>query len=109
MSKNEDLIYDEDDAVKFILKNLPADAKEKYTEEDVNYVLDVVYEFYEKKGYLDENSSDEVEVDEQEVLDFVLKCVKEDDMKNLDAIGVEYILDGEFEYCKSIGIFTDED
>jgi hypothetical protein len=109
MSEKDELIYDEDDAVKFILKNLPAEVKGKYDQEDVNYVLDVVYEFYDKKGYLDEDSEEQVEVDEDEILAFVLKCAKEDDMKKLDEEAIQYILDGEFAYCKSIGIFTDED
>ncbi len=109
MSTQDELFYDEDDAVKFILNNFPAEVKGKYDENDINYVLDVVYEFYEKKGYLDEDSAEEVEVDEEEVLEFVLKCAKEDDMKKLDEQAVQYILDGEFGYCKSIGIFTDEE
>jgi hypothetical protein len=109
MATNEELFYDDDDAVKFIIKNFPAEVKGKYDEDDINYVLDVVYEFYEKKGYLDEDSAEEVEVDEEEVLEFVLKCAKEDDMKKLDETAIKYILDGEFEYCKSIGIFTDEE
>lgn len=109
MSKGEELIYDEDDAVKFILKNLPSDVKGKYDEDDVNYILDVVYEFYDKKGYFDEDSDEEVEIDEDEVLKFAVKCAKEDDMKKLDETAIKYILDGEFEYCKSIGIFNDEE
>lgn len=109
MSKGEELIYDEDDAVKFILKNLPSDVKGKYDEDDVNYILDVVYEYYDKKGYFDEDSDEEVEIDEDEVLEFAVKCAKEDDMKKLDETAIRYILDGEFEYCKSIGIFNDEE
>lgn len=109
MSKDDELFYDEDDAVKFILNNFPEEVKGKYDEDDINYVLDVVYEFYEKNGYLDEDSAEEVEVDEDEVFEFVLKCAKEDDMKKLDAEAIGYILDGEFGYCKSIGIFTDDE
>ena len=109
MSEKDELFYDEDDAVKFILSNFPEEVKGKYDEDDINYVLDVVYEFYEKNGFLDENSAEEVEIDEDEVSAFVLKCAKEDDMKKLDAEAIGYILDGEFGYCKSIGIFTDEE
>ncbi|GHT33813.1 hypothetical protein FACS189434_08890 [Bacteroidia bacterium] len=102
---NEELIYDDEAAVKFILNHLPKEHKAKIDEDDVDYVLDVVYEFYEKNGWLDEDSPEEVEVDEDEVFEYVLKCAKEDDMKKLDEIAIQYILDGEFEYCKSIGIF----
>ena len=102
---NDELIYDDDEAIKFILNNLPQEHKSKIDEDDVNYVLDVVYEYYEKNGYFDENSSEEVEVDEDELFEFVLKCAREDKMKKLDEIAIQYILDGEFKYCESIGIF----
>jgi len=105
MKKDEELIYDDDAAVQFILKNLPKEHKDKINEDDVEYVLDVVYEYYEKNGYFDENAPEEVEIDEDELFEFVLKCAREDDMKKLDAIAVQYILDGEFKYCESIGIF----
>ena len=102
---NEELIYDDDAAVQFILSNLPKEHKDKIDEDDVNYVLDVVYEYYEKKGYFKDDAPEEVEIDEDALLEYVLKCAREDDMKKLDEIAVQYILDGEFKYCESIGIF----
>ena len=41
------LVYDEDDAVKFILNFIPAEAKAGINDEKIEYVLDVVYEFYD--------------------------------------------------------------
>lgn len=48
----EDLIeFDDDDAISFILNYLPAEEKAIFTEDDVQYLLDVIYEFYDKKVY----------------------------------------------------------
>ena len=43
MSQDEDLfVYDEDEAVRYILNVLPQELKEKYSHDDIGYVTDVV-------------------------------------------------------------------
>jgi len=109
MSQKDDLlIYDDDEAVRFILSHLPKELKAKLNEDDINYVLDVVYDYYESNGYLDENADEEVMIDEEEIFNFVKKEAKKDKMTFSDE-ELEAILDGEFEYCRSIGIFSDEE
>ena len=44
MSK-EEMIYDEDDAVRFIRNYLPQELKEKFSDDDNNYIVDLIYEF----------------------------------------------------------------
>ena len=110
MSQKEDLlVYDDDDAVKFILTHLPSQLKEKFNQDDINYVLDVVYDYYESNGYLDEESEEEVMIDEEEIFNYVKKEAKKDEMTQFSDEELKAILDGEFEYCRSIGIFSDED
>ncbi|MFV0471774.1 MAG: hypothetical protein ACK5L7_07040 [Paludibacteraceae bacterium] len=108
-SENDDLIeYDDDEAVEFIINIVPEEFKSTIDKDTVNYVLDVVYEFYEKKGLIEENSAEEASIDEEEMLEYIMKAVKKDKMK----IGEEetrLILEGEYEYGKSIGIYTEED
>ena len=55
MSDKDDLIYDEDDSVAFIQNYLPQELKGKFSNDDINYIVDLIYEFYESKGLLDEN------------------------------------------------------
>ena len=59
MKTQEDdlLVYDEDDAVKFILNFLPEDAKKSIDDSKIEYVLDVVYEFYDENGLIEEDST----------------------------------------------------
>ena len=109
MKTQEDdmLVYDEDEAVKFILSQLPEDAKSRITDDMIEYVLDVVYDFYDENGLIDEDSTDEASIDEEEMFKYILKFSKKDKM-GLTEDDVQLILDGEFEYGKSLGIYKDD-
>jgi hypothetical protein len=109
MKTQEDdlLVYDEDDAVKFILNSIPEEAKGRINDEKVEYVLDVVYEFYDENGLIDEDSTEEASIDEEEMFKFILKCSKKDKME-LSEDDIQVILDGEYEYGKSLGIYTEQ-
>ena len=40
--------YDEDESVKFIRESLPEDMREELSDDEINYIVDLVYEFYEE-------------------------------------------------------------
>mgnify|MGYP003590625788 CR=1 FL=1 len=101
------LVYDEDDAVKFILNFLPAEAKTKIDDTVIEYVLDVVYDFYDENGLINEDSTEEASIDEEEMFKFIKKCAKKDKM-NLTDEDIQLILEGDFEYGKSIGIYNED-
>lgn len=108
MSNEKDLIqYDEDDAVKYIQNYLPQDVKGKYSNDEINYIIDIVYEFYEEKGFMDDDSEGEVlvDIDEDEIVSYVLKNTKKDKINNFSAEDISFIIQGELAYCESIGIF----
>lgn len=108
MSNEKDLIqYDEDDAVKFIQNYLPQEMKGKYSNDEINYIIDIVYDFYDEKGYMDESTDEEmtVDIDEDEIVSYVLKYTKKDKINNFTAEDVAFIIQGELAYCDSIGIF----
>jgi hypothetical protein len=108
-TQEDDLLeYDEDDAVAFILDFIPAEAKERISDDKIEYVLDVVYEYYDEKGLIDEDSTEEASIDEEDMFKYILKCSKKDKM-DIQEEDVQLILDGEFEYGKSLGIYRDED
>lgn len=101
--------YDEDDAIKFIINYIPSEIKNKFSEDDINYIIDIVYEYYDSIGLLDEPTISDamVEIDEDEMIQYVLKNVKKD--KNLNAEftneDINFIVQGELAYCDSIGLF----
>jgi len=104
------LEYSEDEAVNFIFNSFPEEAKKRINKDIINYVLDVVYDFYEEKGLLDEEDEKVTEsfIDEEELFEYILKAAKKDKI-NLTGEDIELILDAEFEYGKSIGIYKEEE
>lgn len=111
MSTNNDdlLVFDEDEAVKFILKNLPEEFKGKIKDTDVEYVLDVMVDYYEKNDFMVEDSVEEANIDEEAMFEFIYKMIVKEKIVDLTGEGLQAILDGEFEYGKSIGIYKEDE
>jgi hypothetical protein len=108
MSNEKDLIqYDEDDAVKFIQNYLPQEMKGKYTNDEINYIIDIVYDFYDEKGFMNDETDEEsvVDIDEDEIVAYVLKYTKKDKVNNFSEDEIAFIIQGELAYCDFIGIF----
>lgn len=110
MKTEEDdlLIYDDDEAVKFILKLIPDELKERVNEDVVNYILDVLYDYYDEKGLISEDSTEEASIDEEDMLKYAVKAAKKDGI-NLNEDEIQLILDGEYEYGKSMGIYSEDE
>jgi len=81
--------------------------KGKYTSDQIIYIIDMVYELYEEKGYMDEEVDENVIVDndEDEIVSYVLKNTKKDKINNFSAEDIAFIIQGEIAYCESLGIF----
>ena len=105
MSQNDDLFtYDEDDAVKYIQNVLPQELKEKYSHDDIVYITDVVYDYYEQKGLFDDRDDEEVEIDEDDIIAYARKCACKDGMK-IDDEDMPFLVRGELDYEESLGVF----
>jgi hypothetical protein len=104
---NDDLIYDEADAVKFIKNYLPQDMKGKFSDDDITYIIDLIYEYYEKQGFFDEDMDDdqEVDIDEDALVAFVVKNAKKDGVGKFSDDEIMFVVQGEMEYCDSIDMF----
>jgi hypothetical protein len=107
MSEKEEFYYDEDDSVKFIRNYLPQELKEKFSDDDIIYVVDLVYEFYDSKGYLNEEEDEEkdIEIDENELVEYVEKNAKKDGIVKFEPEEIIFIVQGELDYCDSIDMF----
>ncbi len=104
----EDLIeFDDEAAISFILNYLPEEVKTKFSDDDVQYLLDVIYEFYDKNGLLHEDVVEEVDIDEEELSAYIVKCAIEDKLPQFTEENVQLLLDAEYEYSKSIGLFKE--
>lgn len=109
MSENDDLLYDEDDSVKFIRNYLPQELKGKFTDDDINYIVDLIYDFYDSKGYLNEDAAPDeegdIEIDEDELVEYVIKNAKKDGVGKFEPEEITFIVQGELAYCDSINMF----
>jgi len=107
MSEDQDLNYDDDEAVKFIQNYLPQELKEKFSNDDINYIIDLIYEFYESKGYFDDDDDDDdsVEIDEDELIRYVINNAQKDGVGKYKTEEIAFIVQGELEYCESIDLF----
>ena len=105
MSQEKDLLsYDDDEAIKFILNYLPEEIKAKLTNDDITYIIDLIYEFYEHKGLMEDREDEDVEINEDELIDYVAANAKKAGFK-LSEDEIEAIVQGELSYCDSLGMF----
>jgi len=108
MNNEKDLLqHDDDEAVKFIQNYLPQEMKDKFSGDEITYVLDIIYDFYDEKGLMDEDADENavIEIDEDEMVAFVLKNVKKDKIYNFSPDEVTFIIQGELAYGDSLGMF----
>lgn len=103
--ENEMFVFDDDQAVAFIRPRLPQEIQEKYSDNDIIYVGDIVYDYYEKKGFFDENNNDEVDLDVDDLIAFVSKCLKEDSEAEFAEEDIEFLVRGELDYEEHLGMW----
>lgn len=99
------LEYDEDDSLKFIQQYLPEEMQDEFTDDEINYIVDLVYEFYEEKGFLDESDDSEIEIDEEELLEYIFENAREDGIRDYTDEQIEAIVAGELAYCDTLNLF----
>lgn len=97
------LEYDDEAAIAYIRNHIPQEMKEKFSDDDLYYLLDTIYDYYEQKGYL-KDDDDMVEIDLDELSAFVYKAAKKEKMA-IEQDEVGFIVDAEISYCDSLGIF----
>lgn len=96
--------YDEDDAIKFIRATLPQEVSERYDDDEILYVIDIIWDWYEKNGYLkiDAGVTEEEELDVAKLTAYVAKEIKKDGEIMMDPADIDMIVKGELEYEESI-------
>lgn len=100
--------YDEDDAIRFIRDTLPEDVSAAYSDDDILYVIDIIWDWYEKNGYLEINAdiTDEEEVNVDKLVDFVKSQIKKDKYAMIVTSHIDLIVKGEIQYEESIDDFV---
>ena len=102
----EEFKYDEDAAVKFIKAFLPEECAEKFSDDDILFIMDCMWVFYEDNGYLEITADDtEEDLDIDKIVDYVNKAVIKDGEIKATKEELKIIINAELQYEESIGDF----
>lgn len=106
-SLEQELLLDAEDdarAVEYIKAYLPQDVKDKFTDEELYYFLDVIVEYYANSGILDAAPDKDgyIEIDQEKVVDYVIRQARKDKMGEYDAEDILWVVQGESEYGDSL-------
>lgn len=108
MGLEDDFLLDDVDDEKTIayIKNyLPQELKEKFSDDELYYFLDLIDEFYSECGILDAQPDAEgyVNIDLELVADYIVKEAKKDEMGEFEPEDILFVVQGEMEYGNSLG------
>ena len=108
MVEDELLGYDDTASVAFIRNYIPQELKELLSDDDIVYIVDLIYDYYESRGYLsdeDQDGDEPIDIDEDELLEYVVRNAKKDGVGKFDTDQSRFVVQGELEYCESINLF----
>ena len=96
---------DDEKTIEYIKNYLPQELKEKYSDDELYYFLDLIDEYYAESGILEAQPDAEgyVNIDLEQVVAYIVKESAKDEMGTYDAEEVLFVVQGEMEYGNSLG------
>ena len=99
------LLSDADDekTIEFIRNYLPQ--KDKFSEDELYYFLDLIDEYYSESGILDAQPDADgyVDIDLEQVVEYIVQEAKKDEAGEYDPEEILFVVQGEMEYGNSLG------
>ncbi len=107
MTLDEELLQEAEDdrkTVEYIKAYLPQELKERFTDEQLYYFLDVLSEYYTNSGLLDATPDDDgyIDIDIEQIAEHLAKTAKKDRMGTFDAEDLRWVVEGEMEYAETL-------
>lgn len=101
---SENLEYDEDRAIEFIRKYVGENVSNQYSDDEILFVIDTMWDYYERKGFtkLNSKATENELLDEEDLLAYVKKEIANDGEILMDPDDLGKILKGELEYEESL-------
>lgn len=101
------LLADADDekTIEHIKNYLPQELKEKFSDDELYYFLDLIDEYYSESGVLDvqPDADGYVEIDLGKIVDYIVTEAKKDEQGEYDPEEILFVVQGEAEYTESLG------
>jgi hypothetical protein len=100
---NDDL--DDQKTVEYIKNTLPQDLKEKYTDDTLYYILDVINDYFTTSGVLDQEPDADgcIDIDNEALVEYIIKEAKKDKIGSFPADEIILIVEAEADYVDSLG------
>lgn len=102
---SEELKYDEEKAIAFIRNYLPEDKRNNYSDDDILFIIDCMWDFYEDNGFLDLSNDEDETIDFENLYKYLDKCIKQDGELHICEADLKCIIKGELDYEESLDFF----
>lgn len=95
---------DDEKTIEYIKNYLPQELKEKFSDDELYYFLDLIDEYYTESGILDAQPDADgyIDIDLDKVVDYIIKEAHKDEVGDYDADEILFIVQGEMEYTESL-------
>ena len=108
MGQEDDFLLSDADDVKtieFIRNYLPQELKDKFSEDELYYFLDLIDEYYSESGILDAQPDADgyVDIDLEQVVEYIVQEAKKDEVGEYDPEEILFVVQGEMAYGNSLG------
>ncbi len=104
--KDEFMEEDLDDSktVAYIRNSLPQELKEKYSDDTLYYILDVINDWFATSGVLDQEPDKDgfIDIDNDALVEYIIKEARRDNIGTFPADEIILIVEAEAEYVDSL-------
>lgn len=99
--------FDEEEAIKFIRATLTPEKNSEIPDDEILYIIDTIWDWYEKNGYLEISAdiTDEEELNVDALTSYVQKELRKAGELSVTPADVEAIVKAELQYEESIEEF----
>lgn len=100
----ENYVFDEDKALQFIREAVGPKISEKYSDDELLFVIDTIWDYYENNGFLslDMDETEEEMLDTDDLTNYVKKEVANEEEIMMDPADINLIVKAELEYEESL-------
>ena len=104
--EDNNYVFDEDKAIEFIRKAVGQKISDKYSDEELLFIIDIIWDYYENNGFLslDMDETEEEILDSDDLINYVKKEAANDEELMMDPADVGAIVKAELEYEESLEV-----
>ena len=102
--EDNNYVFDEDKALQFIRNAVGPKISEKYSDDEILFIIDIIWDYYENNGFLslDFNETEEEILDTDDLIRYVKKEISNEEELIMDPADIASIVKAELEYEESL-------